>query len=100
MGREDYIILVREDDHNGKLVSACIFCNILSHLRSNAIFKKKKKYTVTCISDSSVMGCCFCCRFCYRCRCCCYFVGFIVVGVADAVGFWINPIDNETALSQ
>ena len=45
MGREDYIILVWEDDRNGKLVSACIFCNILSHLRSNAIFKKEEVYS-------------------------------------------------------
>ena len=40
MGREDYIILVREDDRNGILVSACIFCNILSHLRVMQLKKK------------------------------------------------------------
>lgn len=95
MGREDYIILVREDDRNGILVSACIFCNILSHLR---VMQLKKKYSHLHFGFLRnglllLLLVLLCCR-------CCYFVGFVVSGVADAVGFWINPVGNETASSQ
>ena len=97
MGREDYIILVREDDRNGKLVSACIFCNILSHLRTNAILKKEVyshlHFGFLRNGLLLLLLVLLCCR-------CCYFVGFVVSGVADAVGFWINPVGNETASSQ
>ena len=73
MGREDYIILVREDDRNGILVSACIFCNILSHLR---VMQLKKKYShlhlgflrnglllllLVLLSLSLLLFCWFCC---------------------------------------